>query len=105
MKDDFDLNEFGEEDFCEEHPTIVMYEDDGTETEFCVISSVENEGINYLLVIESSLIDDDEAEAVILKEVMGEGDEAFFEIVEDDEEFEKCVAIFKNCNDDYDIEV
>ena len=97
-KDPFDITD---DDFA----TISMIDESGEEVEFLVVSSVESDGINYLLVMESDLIDEDEAEAIILKEVTGDGEEAFFAVVEDEAEFMKAAGLFKNSNDDYDIEV
>ncbi len=93
------------DDLTEEFATITMLDDDGNEVEFVVISSIENKGINYLLVLESHLIEDDEAEATILKEINDDDNESIYAIVENDDEFHEIVALFKNCNDDYDIEI
>ena len=85
--------------------TITMTDDNGTEQEFIVIASVRHINFNYILVAEKNLEENDEGEAVILKEVVSEGDEHIFEVIEDDGEFERAIALFQNSNDDYDLEL
>ena len=104
----FDENEMEGFDFLEDAcATITMFDEDGNEVEFIIVSSLRTNGVSYLLVLNSVVADDDEPEGIILKEVKEvteEGDTSFFEAVNDDEEFDKIAALFKNCADDYEIE-
>ena len=42
---------------------------------------------------------------MILKKTEEEGDEVSYELIEDDEEFDKVAEAFQNGNDDYDVEI
>ena len=68
MSDEFDNNI---EDLDEEMEVITMIDDETEEEiEFVVIDRKTMKNTEYILVIESADIDDDEAEAAILKVVM-----------------------------------
>lgn len=77
--------------------------DDGAELEFCVLDELERDGVRYLLVVDTDIIDDDEAEAVIFKEVGEDKDNILFEELDDDE-FETIAGQFAAQLEDYDIE-
>jgi len=98
IKKDEDNNDFGMEDSI-----IRIKDDNGVEIEFCVVDELERNGVRYMLVVETDLIDDDEAEAVIFKEVGGDKDEMVFEELDDDE-FEEVAKLFDARLEDYDIE-
>jgi hypothetical protein len=98
--DDMDLD-FEDDDVLE---TITMTAEDGSEVEFCVIDEAESDGQTYLLLIESESVDDDEAEAVIFKEIAQDNDEFVYEEIEDDAEYDKIAGIFSD-RDDYDIDL
>ncbi|MGI6071486.1 MAG: DUF1292 domain-containing protein [Lachnospiraceae bacterium] len=80
--------------------SIVFTNDDGTQEIFYVVEETQLAGVNYLLVSDS---DDSsaEAEAYILKDVSGiEDDEALYEYVEDDEEFQALAKVFAELLDE-----
>ena len=65
--------------------------DDET-VEFFVLEQTVIGGVSYILVTES---DEDEAEALILKDLSGQGEEeALYEVVEDDGELEAVSKVF-----------
>ena len=98
MADDFERD-----DMDEEVPVITMVDDEtGEETECVVIDRISNNGAEYMLVIESQYIDDDEADAKILKVVGETEDDITYSVVDDGEEFEAVAAPFGN--DEYDVE-
>lgn len=98
MADDFERD-----DMDEEVPVITMVDDEtGEETECVVIDRISNNGAEYMLVIESQYIDDDEADAKILKVVGETEDDITYSVVDDREEFEAVAALFGN--DEYDVE-
>lgn len=70
--------------------------------EFYVLEQTVLGGISYILVTDS---EDDEAEALILKDLskLGE-DEALYEIVDDDDELEAVSKIFQEMLDDIEFE-
>ncbi|MBR5468506.1 MAG: DUF1292 domain-containing protein [Firmicutes bacterium] len=94
-----------EEDFVEEFDTILLTDEDGIETEFMIIDSLEYDGNKYILVLESALIDDEDAEAMVLKKIAEDGEEDSYELIEDDEEFDKVADLFAAQGEDYDVEV
>ena len=94
-----------DEELVEEFDTILLTDEDGIETEFMIIDSLENEGNKYILVLESALIDDEDAEAMVLKLVAEDGEEDSYELIEDDEEFDKVADLFAAQGEDYEVEV
>lgn len=93
-----------ENDF-EEFETIMLTDENGEEVEFAVIDAVEAEGQSYILVLEADLLDDENAEAMILKKTAEDGEELNYELIEDDAEFDKVAELFQNANDEYDVEI
>ena len=70
--------------------------------EFYVLEQTVLGGISYILVTDS---EDDEAEALILKDLSKPGDdEALYEIVDDDDELEAVSKIFQEMLDDIEFE-
>jgi uncharacterized protein YrzB (UPF0473 family) len=86
-----------------EDTIIHITDDNGVELEFCVLDEVEHNGMRYLLVVESDIIEDDEAEAIIFKEVGTDKDEMVFEELDDDE-FEIVAKLFDARLKDFDME-
>ncbi len=82
---------------------IIFTTEDGEEVVFCILEQTRLGEINYLLVSTTGE-DDEEAEALILKDVSGETDEeAVYDIVEDDRELELVAGIFKELLDDIEL--
>ena len=76
--------------------------DDGA-VDFFVLEQTLIGGVNYILVTES---EDDEAEALILKDLSGQGEEeALYEVVWDDEELEAVSRIFQEMLEDVEIDL
>ncbi len=76
--------------------------DDET-VEFFVLEQTVIGGVSYILVTES---DEDEAEALILKDLSGQGEEeALYEVVEDDEELEAVSKVFQEMLEDVEIDL
>ncbi len=101
MSDNFNINDDMDNETVE---TIIMTDENGEDVEFVIVDQVTMDGNNYILVVESEYIDDVDAEAEILKEVSQEGEDSVYEVIEDDEEFERVAELFSD-NDEYDIEV
>ena len=67
--------------------------EDGDEVKFHVIEETRINGTDYLLVLDD--IEDEEQEALILKDVSAEGEaEAIYEIVEDEKELKAVADLF-----------
>lgn len=98
MADNFDKF-----DDMEEMPIITMVDDEtNEEIEFVVIDRKSYKGTDYILVIESKNIDDDEAEAAILK-VIGESEEEItYSVIDGDDEFDVVAELFDS--EEYDVE-
>ncbi len=89
-----------------EYPTITMKDDEtGENVEFTVIDSIEVDGTNYFLVIESENIEDEDAEALLLKEVLDKDNEIIYSIVEEDVEFESVIHLLNESSDEYNLQV
>lgn len=93
------------DDFEQELEIVSMEDENGVETEFIIIDNVMSGANRYLLVIESSLMDEEEADAIILKEVAINAEGVTYEWVEEDAEFEKVSALFARREGDYDIKI
>ena len=75
---------------------------DNQMVEFYVLEQTVLGGISYILVTDS---EDDEAAALILKDLSKPGeDEALYEIVDDDDELEAVSKIFQEMLDDIELE-
>lgn len=80
---------------------IVFTTEDGENVTFQVLEQTRLGGTDYLLV---STTDEEEAEALILKDVSKDTDEeAIYDIVEDDQELELVAGIFKELLDDIEL--
>ncbi|MCL2350947.1 MAG: DUF1292 domain-containing protein [Firmicutes bacterium] len=102
---DADFNDEFDDLEEEEYEIITLLDDDDEEVSFAVLDSKEVNGVTYLLVLEEEDLDDDEAEASILKGVPVDGEEDIvYEFVEDDKEFEFAAGLFDEENEDFDIE-
>ncbi|MBR5590890.1 MAG: DUF1292 domain-containing protein [Anaerotignum sp.] len=88
-----------------EFETVTMTDEDGTDVEFSIIDNVACGGERYLLVVETELMDDDETDAIILKEVSINTDDVTYELVEDDAEFDRVADLFAQKAEDYDVEL
>ena len=81
---------------------IIFTPEDGEQVEFFVLEQTLLGGINYILVTDSQ---EEEAEALILKDLSKPGeDEALYEIVDDDDELEAVSKIFQEMLDDIEFE-
>lgn len=86
-----------------EFETVTMTTEDGEEVEFSIIDNVACGGERYLLVAETEFMDDDEAEALILKETSINTDDVTYELVEDDAEFDRVADLFQQKGEDYEV--
>ena len=78
-----------------------IQEETGEETEFFVLEETRLNGRDYILVADS---EEEDAQALILKDLSSAGDqEAIYEIVEDDQELECVMDIFEQLLEDVDI--
>lgn len=80
---------------------IKFITDDGTEVEFYVIEQTEINENKYILVTDS---EEEEAQALILKEISEEDAETTYEIVDDDKELDIITKIFMELLEDVEIE-
>jgi len=72
---------------------IIFTTEDGDEVKFHVVEETRINGTDYLLVLDD--IEDEEQEALILKDVSADGDaEAIYEIVEDEKELKAVADLF-----------
>ena len=88
-----------------EFEIVTMTDEDGTDVEFSIIDNVACGGERYLLVVETELMDDDETDAIILKEVSINTDDVTYELVEDDAEFDRVADLFAQKGEDYTVEI
>jgi len=82
--------------------TVNFTTEDGEVAVFKVIEETKINGVKYLLVLDE--IEDEEEEALILKEVSNEdAEEAFYDIVDDEKELTAVAAIFEELLDDFEL--
>ena len=94
-----------DDELTEEFETIMLTDENGDEAEFVIIDTLENEGESYILVVETAYIDDEDAEYMLLKKVEEEGEYVSYELIEDEDEFDKIAALFAEKSDEYDVEI
>lgn len=84
---------------------LTFVTDDNENVELYIIEETRANGVDYLLVTDSSYEEDTDAECYILKDTSSEADaDAVYEFVEDDTEFDAISRIFAELMDD-DIEL
>ena len=84
---------------------LTFVTDDNENVELYIIEETRANGVNYLLVTDSSDEKDTDAQCYILKDTSSEADaDAVYEFVEDDTEFDAISRIFSELMDD-DIEL
>lgn len=82
---------------------IIFTTEDGEEVVFRVLEQTRLGGTDYLLV-STTEEEEDEVEALILKDISKDSDEeAIYDIVEDDKELELVAEIFKELLDDVEL--
>lgn len=74
---------------------------DGEELTFYIVEQTILGNINYLLVTDS---EDEQAQAYIMKETGAETEDAFYEFVEDEVEFEAIAKVFEELLEDVELE-
>lgn len=96
------MNEFDEafEDFYE---SVMLVDEDGSESEYLIIDSLEDGGTSYFLLIAEEDEENETADAIILKEMMEDGEMVMREL--ENSEFDRISALFESGNDDYELEV
>ena len=80
---------------------VIFVTSDNEEIEFTVLEQTTLNGSNYLLVVCDD--EEDEADALILKEISVDNDDVVYDIVEDDVELDAVSSVFAELLDDYDI--
>lgn len=83
-----------------ENGQIMLTADDGSEVAFFVLEKADIAGKSYLLVSDS--IEEEEAEALILRE-MEEGDMAMYEVVEEEKELAIISKYFEELLEDIEL--
>jgi len=94
-----ELNNFFDED--ETYETITMTDENGIETDFIIIDALETDKTKYLLVVSAEDADLEEPEAAILKEINSNEEDAYYEFVQDDDEFNKISILLQDNETDY----
>ncbi len=97
-----ELKNYFDED--ETYDTITMTDEDGVETDFVIIDAIEVDKTKYILVVSAEDVDSDEPEAAILKEVKTDKNDAYYEFVEDDNEFKKVSVLLQDNETDYEMD-
>lgn len=101
MSEEFDeLDDFIEDSY----EVISMVLDDGEVLECFVIDGIDIENVQYLLVVSCDDFDNDEPDAFILKQIDEENENAIYELVEDDNEYNKVLVLLQENETDYEIE-
>lgn len=88
-----------------EFEIVTMTDEDGTEVEFSIIDNVASGTDRYLLVVETEKMDEDETQALILKEVAIDANDITYEMVEDDAEFDRVAELFAQKGEDYEVSI
>lgn len=89
---------------AENREKIIFTTEDNEEIAFFVLEQTKINGINYLLVADSDN-EEEEANALILKEIDGDTEETVYDVVEEEKELLSVSKIFEELMDDIDIEM
>ena len=81
-----------------ENNIIEVIDDDGTVIKCELYDIIEFEGNQYALLVEAE--SDDEEPEVVLMRYTEEGEESFFETIDDDAEFEKVSAYIESLEEE-----
>ena len=81
---------------------ITLTDEDGSDLDFYILEQTELGGETYLLVTDSSE-DEEDAEALILREIVTENGEAVYESVEDETTLQALSKLFEELLEDVDI--
>ena len=80
---------------------LVFEPEEGNPVEFYVLEQTRIGGVDYILVTDT---EDEDGEALILKDMSQQGEEeALYEIVTDDEELDAVSAVFENMLEDIEL--
>lgn len=89
----------------EQEEKITLQTEEGEHVDFYVLEETRINGMNYLLVTDSSE-DDEDGECYILKDVSkAEDSDAVYEFVENDDEMDYLFRIFTELVEDMDVEL
>ena len=89
-----------EKDFEELDNVVVLTDEDGVDTEFEWLDTVEMDDNQYVVLLP---MDEDEAEEVVILRLEKDGEEENFVSVDSEEEINKVFELFKERNaDDFD---
>lgn len=89
----------------EEDAKITLVNEDGEEMDYYVLEETRVNGINYLLIVDE-LDEEEDADAMILKDTSADSDpEAVYEIVDDEEELKSVMKIFSELIEDANLEL
>lgn len=81
---------------------ITFCPEEGEAVEFYVLEQTRLGGIDYILVTDS---EEDDGEALILKDISAPQDaESIYEVVDDDDELDAVAAVFSSMLDDVELE-
>ena len=81
---------------------ITLTDEDGSDLDFYILEQTELGGETYLLVTDSAE-DEEDAEALILREIVTENGEAVYETVEDETTLSALSKLFEELLEDVDI--
>ncbi len=90
---------------ADEFEIVTMTDEDGTEVEFSIIDHLACGGERYLLVVETEGMDEEETDALILKELSINTDDVTYELVEDDAEFDRIADLFAQKGEEYEVRI
>lgn len=95
-----------EEEFDDAYDIVTLTTDEGDSEDFYIIDAAKFEGFTYVLTVPVEGQDDEVLDAVILREIASESDDETisYDIVLDEEEFEKVASFFSESGD-FDITV
>ncbi len=73
----------------EDNGVLIIRDDQGAEDKYIIEEELEIDENRYLILVPEDMVDDDDAEAFVLKIVQNGEEEEILSVVEDETEFEK----------------
>ena len=74
---------------------VTLTSDDGEAYEFEILKELDIDGVHYAALLPADDHADEDSEDVYIVRIVMEGDEEIYEVIEDDDEYERVAKVFE----------
>ncbi|MFW5981584.1 MAG: DUF1292 domain-containing protein [Halanaerobiaceae bacterium] len=79
----------------EEEGVLIIRDIEGEEDKYLIEQQIDLDDNTYLILVQEDMVDDEDAEAFVLK-ITFDGEEQILSVIEDEDEFERVKDIYLN---------